>query len=86
MADGFFSGAAAAVAAQLAGAGAFSPGVGKADGPEPGAAIAAAAGVIAGSSGLMRFPAAFPIAPIGVEGEAKTAPGRAAYGDGAPPT
>jgi hypothetical protein len=77
MADGFFSGAAAAVVAQFAGAGAFTPGVGKAERAAPGVAIAAAAGVIAGSIGIVRFGAVLPIAPAGVDGDGSTAAGRA---------
>jgi hypothetical protein len=85
IADGFFGGAAAAVVAQLAGLGPFKPGVGKAEveavGGEPEYDATAAAGVIAGSTGIARLPTALPIAPAGagVEADGSTAAaGRAA--------
>jgi hypothetical protein len=79
MADGFFSGAAAALAAQLAGGGVFRPGVGKDEGADGGAGIAAAAGLIAGSRGIPRVAAVLPNALAGVDGEGITGlAGRAA--------
>jgi hypothetical protein len=79
IADGFLGGAAAAVVAQLAGGGVFTPGVGNAEGAEPGPGAVIAAGVIAGSTGIVRLAAGLPTDPAGVEGDASTgAAGRGA--------